>query len=41
MEISLRLKKYQIKLKQTQVLTQDLKQSYNPKPSEYQELKDH
>ena len=38
-EISLRLSKYQIELKQTQVLRQSLKQSCNHKPSEFQELK--
>ena len=31
-EISFRLRKYQIKLKQTQVLRQGLKQSHNCKP---------
>ena len=39
MEISLRLSKHQIKLMQTQVLRQGLKQSRNHKLSEYQELK--
>ena len=39
MEISLRLSKHQIELKQTQVLKQGLKQSRNRKPSEFQELK--
>ena len=39
MEISLRLGKHQIELKKTQVLRQDLKQSCNRKPLEFQELK--
>ena len=39
MEISLRLSKHYIGLKQTQVLRQGLKQSYNRKPSEFQALK--
>ena len=39
MEISLRLSKHQIKLKQTQVLRQGLKQSHNRKPSEFPKLK--
>ena len=39
MEISFRLSMYQIKLKQTQVLWQGLKQLRNWKPSEFQELK--
>ena len=39
MEISLRLSKYQIKLKQTQVPRQGLKQPCNRKPTEFQDLK--
>ena len=39
MEISLRLGKHQIELKKTQVPRQDLKQSCNRKPLEFQELK--
>ena len=39
-ETNFRLNKYQIKLKQTQVLWQVLKQLRNRKPSEFQELKE-